>query len=199
MSRSRETEGFSSLLVVALVILAGLLFAAGVMVGRNLAPTCLEKANEAATTAEAPPALSFPRALEGENHQLPQPPVAARAADNAASASGQRKKPPATTPGKRVEQAHADRVTGREKAAAGSFCLQVAAYRQIEPAQQLIAKLQAKGFSQVKLVKSDVPGKGTYFRVRLGSFSNRQQAQRLQQRLAVEEAMDSLVVREGEK
>ena len=194
MSRSRETEGFSSLLVVALVILAALLFAAGVVVGRNLAgqPCPNDRQQPPAVATPKPPALSFPEALEKKSKPLPRPPVTGGDGNKTAGTPGHQQ--PAS-PDQREGHPDAGVASGTPAAPGGNFCLQVAAYCQIEPARQLAAKLRAKGYSPVKLVKSDVAGKGTYFRVRLGNFTTRQQAQQLQRRLAVEDAMDSLVVR----
>jgi cell division protein FtsN len=58
----------------------------------------------------------------------------------------------------------------------GHFEVQVAAYRERLSAEQLVKKFAAQGFSPRVVVK-ELPGKGRWFRVIVGSFESRRAAQ----------------------
>ncbi|RME25383.1 MAG: SPOR domain-containing protein, partial [Deltaproteobacteria bacterium] len=74
--------------------------------------------------------------------------------------------------------------------------LQVAAYREKAQAQKLADKLRAGKLPAVRIVKSEVPGKGTYWRVRLGNFARKEEADTYRRKLAVEMALDAMVVKQ---
>jgi DedD protein len=62
------------------------------------------------------------------------------------------------------------------------YTLQIASYQEKAQADADAKKLKQKGYAA--FVKSvEVPGKGTWYRVRLGSFSNRISAEKLQKEL----------------
>jgi len=56
-----------------------------------------------------------------------------------------------------------------------AYFVQVAAFRAAGDAEERVKKLSGKGYKAV-IVKADVPGKGTYHRVRLGPFSSLDEA-----------------------
>src|SRR5215216_4920209 len=62
-------------------------------------------------------------------------------------------------------------------AQSNSFAIQVAAMSSEASAEALISGLQAQGF-EAYLSKIEIPGKGLYYRVRIGYFANRAAAQR---------------------
>jgi cell division septation protein DedD len=57
----------------------------------------------------------------------------------------------------------------------GGYFVQVAAFRAAGDAENRAKKLSQKGYKTV-IVKADVPGKGTYHRVRLGPFASLDEA-----------------------
>ena len=57
----------------------------------------------------------------------------------------------------------------------GGYFVQVAAFRAAGDAESRAKKLSQKGYKTV-IVKADVPGKGTYHRVRLGPFASLDEA-----------------------
>lgn len=68
----------------------------------------------------------------------------------------------------RIEQAAA-------KGPSGAFSVQVAASQNRADAEAKVGRLKAKGYSPY-IVTAEVPGRGTWFRVRLGSFPTREAA-----------------------
>ncbi len=58
----------------------------------------------------------------------------------------------------------------------GRFEVQVAAYRERSQAEQLVKKIAGMGFSP-RVVMKELPGKGRWFRVIVGSFESRSTAQ----------------------
>jgi len=57
----------------------------------------------------------------------------------------------------------------------GPYCIQVAASQKKEEAETLKGKLAEKKF-EAYVVKAEVPGKGTFFRVRIGHYKSKAQA-----------------------
>lgn len=68
----------------------------------------------------------------------------------------------------------------REK---GRFEIQVAAYREIRKAEQMMNKLILLGFTS-RVVMKELPAKGTWFRVIVGGFENREKAKAAADRIA---------------
>jgi cell division septation protein DedD len=65
----------------------------------------------------------------------------------------------------------------------GHFEVQVAAYRERLPAEQLVKKFVAQGFSP-RVVMKELPGKGRWFRVIVGNFESRRAAQAVADQMA---------------
>lgn len=57
----------------------------------------------------------------------------------------------------------------------GKFTVQVASYREMGDARELADKLTRKGY-QAFVAEAEVPGKGTWYRVRVGRFGTRKEA-----------------------
>ena len=62
-------------------------------------------------------------------------------------------------------------------AAGGAFTLQLGASQNRDDAERMVSRLREKGYAPY-IVTADVPGKGTYYRVRMGSFPTREAAGR---------------------
>ena len=171
MKTDRGSGGRSAFFGLALMILGGLLFAAGVMVGRQMTPDESSKSNhplmkidqrdqEPKKTVDSGE-LVFHKALDTEKPE-PEP-------------------EPEPVP---------------EAVPSHKFSLQIAAYRERYQAEDLIKKLSEKGYGQARIVAGEVAGKGMYYRVRLGPLPSRQDAQRVSKRLEKELRVKALVVLE---
>jgi len=206
LSQAREQESMKVMVVISLLLAAGLIFGAGVMVGVNLAreEKPAEKKEPSRPPAEEPPQqMVFPEVLEGQKapEQLrvkPLPVVEEPSLERPAPVKKPAPPPtvsqkPVTDDEKPPQQAVSQ--TPVEKAAGSSWSLQVAAYRESEPAEKLAGKLRAAGYQNVEVVKSEVAGKGTYYRVRLGRYAEREATEADRQRLAREMALDALAVK----
>jgi cell division septation protein DedD len=68
------------------------------------------------------------------------------------------------------------------------YTLQIAAYQEKGMADDDIKKLKQRGYAAF-IVASDLPGKGTWYRVRLGSFSSKASAEKLQKELGAKEGI----------
>ena len=179
MSEQRHAGGRQTFLGLAMVILGGLLFAAGFMVGRQMGvgEDCshkdhldrIDQRDDGQATIDGG-GLTFHKELSRPPKKPKKDPVPPKPVAEA-------KPPPEPKP-------------GQEKA----FLLQVASYKDSAQAQQLLTKLKGKGYGQVRVVKGEVPGKGTYFRVRLGPFADRDKAQKMQEKLKAGEGLQALVV-----
>jgi DedD protein len=80
----------------------------------------------------------------------------------------------------------------------GAFTLQVVSYEAREPAESFAATLRARGHTAF-VTQADVPGRGRFFRVRVGPFTTRREAEAYQRRFENDEHMHSLVVSNTDK
>ena len=62
-------------------------------------------------------------------------------------------------------------------AGSGNFAIQVGSHPDASSANQQVAQLQAKGLS-ARAVQAVIPGRGTWYRVRIGHFASRDEASR---------------------
>jgi cell division septation protein DedD len=76
----------------------------------------------------------------------------------------------------------------------GEFTLQVISHDRPEPSQAFAEGLRAKGHSAF-VTAADIPERGRYWRVRIGPFKSRQQADEYRQKFEDEEHMNTFVVR----
>ncbi len=74
----------------------------------------------------------------------------------------------------------------------GTFTLQLAASQDRAEADRFVARLRERGYAPY-VVTADVAGKGTFFRVRMGSFGDREAAQRYLADFKRETKMDGFV------
>ena len=77
----------------------------------------------------------------------------------------------------------------------GEFTLQVISYDSPEPSRAFAEGLRAKGHAAF-VVAADIPERGRYYRVRIGPFKNRFQADAYRRKFETEEQMNTFVVRE---
>jgi cell division septation protein DedD len=88
----------------------------------------------------------------------------------------------------------------KEPAAASSstklrYTVQTASYKERYMAEDEVKRLKRRGFAAF-VVSSELPGKGVWHRVRLGSFSNKAAAEKLQKSVRDKEGLSTLVVME---
>jgi len=72
------------------------------------------------------------------------------------------------------------------------YTLQIASYQEKEMAEDDIKKMKQRGYAAF-IVTSALPGKGTWYRVRLGSFSNKASAEKLQKELRAKEGISPFI------
>ncbi len=75
----------------------------------------------------------------------------------------------------------------------GAFCLQVSSMPSQADADKVVAKLANKGFPGAVVAEAEVPGKGRMFRVRLGSYESRAEAEAALKDFKKKSGMDALV------
>jgi DedD protein len=192
-------------------------FLAGVMVGRGVDATAGEVqaarsvpvqeekivAEEAPSRAAPPPAenLTYAQRLEGEKQDeaLEKPKAAAAPAAKASSVSK-----PAATPASKAaatsgppaaKTASAPSHTVATKAvapAAGTFTIQVGAFKDKATADSIVSALKGKGFAAY--VVSPGAAEGLY-NVRVGSYADRADAEQVQVRLRDSEKFKPFIVK----
>jgi cell division protein FtsN len=181
MRTSRGPGGRSAFFGLAMLILGGLLFAAGVMVGRQMAiDESTEKKEplfkidqrdkEPKKTVDGGE-LTFPEVLDKKKPGDSQP----------SSKFEGEPEPPAPAP-------------ASEAAPEQNFTLQVAAYRELSQAEALVKKLSGKGYKKARIVSGEVAGKGMYYRVRLGPLP-KTEAEKSKARLEKEERLKVMMLK----
>jgi cell division septation protein DedD len=140
-----------------------------------------EESSLAAQNAAAPAAVQ-PQPAEAENTQP------AEAAQNPAETPAQMPMRQAA-PTSEVEKGAV-----RIKSAEGSkYALQVGSYQQMSEANSAVLKLKAKGYPAYLMI-ADIPDRGRWYRVRVGAFSSRSEANKYKQQFDSQEAVDTIVV-----
>ena len=194
-------------LVIAGIVVLGAVFVLGVVVGKKLseseeaagAPdllTALDEKAAAMEKAQGDPALTFQEELtrkpspepgrpEVRVVSLPRPPEPVPS-------------PPAAQPepiAQEVEPAPPSPTSEQPPAAVGvkgTFTLQLMATQTREEAVRFVAKLKDRGYASY-IVQVDLPGKGTWFRVRMGNFPTREAASGYLQDFKRETQLDAFV------
>lgn len=72
------------------------------------------------------------------------------------------------------------------------FTLQVAAHPDLDGAKEHMERLRAMGL-EPQLVSAAIPGKGTFYRVRVGKFATNKQAQSFQEKLKSDHSLSTFV------
>jgi len=189
-------------IALVLLVLIGTAFAVGVMVGKNLVPrgkqgppagSLLDRLDQVQVDAGAAEGLTFQEELT--RRTPPERPAPAPAVVHAPPPKVEHvaapvvnlpvlsddagelevavapKAPPKVPP---TAQPKADPAP---TAVGASFTLQVKATQSQSEAEKFAAKLRLQGYHS-SVAEADVPGKGHWYRVRVGRFENRAQAER---------------------
>ncbi len=199
---SLDSRQVVSLLAAGIVVL-GAVFTLGVLVGQKLAGSqrtdrapdllsALDQKSAALERARAAPALTFQEELTADAGKAQA--VAKARPEAVAKAETPKAEPPkpvekkAETPAKPADAgAIATRTAAPAApaaakppagtAASGAFTLQLGASPNREDAERMVSRLREKGYAPY-ITTAEVPGKGTYYRVRMGSFATREAATR---------------------
>ena len=77
------------------------------------------------------------------------------------------------------------------------YSVQVGSFRARQQAEQLQRRLLAKGYA-ARVEASTVPGRGIWYRVRIGDFADRGAADRAAQRLVAQEHLSVMIMNEAQ-
>jgi cell division septation protein DedD len=75
------------------------------------------------------------------------------------------------------------------------YTIQVSSYLERQAAEEDVRRMKQNGFAAF-IVSSELQGKGTWYRVRIGRFTNRDAAEKLQKEIHAKVGMESIVVLE---
>jgi DedD protein len=75
------------------------------------------------------------------------------------------------------------------------YSVQISSHHEKQTADLKVKKMKRQGFSAF-IVSSELPGKGAWYRVRVGSFENKAAAERLQKEIRAKAGVSSIVVME---
>jgi cell division protein FtsN len=188
MRTSRGPGGRSAFFGLAMLILGGLLFAAGVMVGRQMAVDEATKPKEPLFKIDQRDKepkktvdggeLVFPEVLDKKK---PEPKI---------------EPAPAPVPAPVPEAAPGGSQPSSKFEGEPNFTLQIAAYRERSQAEALVKKLSDKGYKKARIVSGEVAGKGMYYRVRLGPLP-KSDAEKSRERLEREEKLKVMMLKES--
>ncbi len=73
------------------------------------------------------------------------------------------------------------------------YTIQVSSHQEKQTAEDEVKRMKQNGFAAF-IVASELPGKGTWYRVRLGSFTNRDAAEKLQKSVNAKVGISSIIV-----
>ncbi|MBI2606300.1 MAG: SPOR domain-containing protein [Deltaproteobacteria bacterium] len=92
---------------------------------------------------------------------------------------------------KKTESPKSEKKT--EKAAAGKYTLQIGSYRTLKEATEQVGELKKKGLDAF-YVEAQIPGKGTWYRVGVGVFANKDMAEKTAARWKTARALPPHIV-----
>ncbi len=98
-------------------------------------------------------------------------------------------------PEQKVQPAKKEPVITRSPASKVRYTLQVASYQERDVAEADVRRLKQHGFSAF-VIASELEGKGTWYRVRVGSFTDKAAAERLQKEIRSKEAITPFITME---
>lgn len=202
---SLDSRQVVSLLVAGIVVL-GAVFVLGVLVGKKLAGSqrtdrapdllsALDQKSAALERARAAPALTFQEELTTDAGAAHAPPLkavpekkaeAAKPAEAKAEVAKTAPEKKADAPAKSADAgpiaARTAPVAAQAKGsdattASGPFTLQLGASQNRDDAERMVSRLREKGYAPY-IVSAEVAGKGTFYRVRMGSFPTKEAASR---------------------
>lgn len=202
-------------LFMASVVFAVAIFLLGISVGRGVrsasgpAPDTEVAVSVPPAPAEMPPAtqttpqdLSYHDKLQGQSApaaeaaaqpkpDVPAPPADAPppASEPVATPAPTRAQTPPATPAPRATEKPVAKVAPPVAPVANGWFVQVNAFRSRENAERQVAELKGKGYAAL------VSESGGLYRVRIGPFAQRDEANTTSQRLRTEERMPSSVQR----
>lgn len=73
------------------------------------------------------------------------------------------------------------------------YTIQIAAYQEKGMAEEDVKRMKKRGYAAF-IASSELPGKGKWFRVRIGSFSNKASAEKLEKEIHAKEGITPIVV-----
>ncbi len=144
------------------------------------------------TTAPAPAAIVNPQsdAAPVADESVPVAVPAAVPAPTPAPVAA-----PAPAPKPPVSGSASGRATPKPpvvKPGGGTFTVQVAAFRDRESAERLALQLESRGYDAY-VQRSEVAGKGTWYRVRVGAFNDKESARALAQKIERQEGRSAYI------
>jgi DedD protein len=201
---------------IAAVVVVGAVFVLGVLVGKKVASdqratraqdllSALD--DKAAIDRPVTPPLTFQDELtkklpepSTKTASLPAPPESVISQTETAPTEMKVEPPPAPVrrePTRRPEvaedkRANPKRTVKLEPKVAGAFTLQLSATQKRVDADRFAARLREKGYAPM-VSEAQVPGRGTWYRVRLGNFSSREGAARFLGDFKRETQLDAFV------
>jgi DedD protein len=198
---SLDNRQVVSFLITVIVIL-GAVFVLGVVVGKKLASTepataapdlltALDQKAAALEAAKQEPPLTFQEELTKKTlDPLPVTPPVLEAPTVPSRPSVDAAVPTRTVKEVLKETPPAPKTP--ETTANGKFTLQLAASQSKPEADRFVARLRDKGYAPF-IVEAQVPGKGTWYRVRVGSFGTKEAAQQYLQDFRRETQVEGFV------
>ena len=202
MTESHPAQSARAFFWLASLIVGGLLFAVGIMVGRSMTSDQnsiadrldpLQKIDQRDRKAVVPKTdLVYPQALSGPPTQPAKAPVAAASSTEEKSVvQPDLKTAQKPTPKSAAQDLAANRERVDTHAAETSYCLQLASFQKLTQAQTMISTFEKKGYTDLRVVTAEVAGKGRYYRVRLGRFGDKANADAF----AKKEALSAFVLK----
>jgi cell division protein FtsN len=82
-----------------------------------------------------------------------------------------------------------------EMSAGGNFTVQIGSYSDVAQAEGRVASLRSAGFES-RIVKVEIPQRGTWYRIQSGRFGTREEATRYGQQLRERKAASDSIVTE---
>jgi cell division septation protein DedD len=131
------------------------------------------------------PAVAPPRPRPPENPPKPAPPASTPPSPSTPQPPALSAPPPTPPPAP---------VFGR--AGSTRYSVQVVSVQGREKAETVVKELNGKGYPVVRIIPAEVPGRGTWYRIRVGDFDRREEAEGLANKIRERERLQPQLVAE---
>ncbi len=138
-----------------------------------------------------------PAAKEGKEYaSKPKPPSQPQKNSSQASPSRAQQEVQAQSPSQPPRQPQPPALPPSVASAPGGsrFALQVVSVQSREKAEAILRELNGKGYPLVRIAQAEVPGKGTWYRIVVGSFEKKEEAEALRKQVLEKERLQAQIV-----
>lgn len=147
-------------------------------------------------TGQETPSAVLPPPLAKEIKPPSQPKAQVQAQKTPAVPTTPSGKPQQETPSPPTAAGRISQAPLMVQSPSSRFALQVVSVQSREKAEAIVRELNGKGYPLVRITQAEVPGKGTWYRIWMGSFEKKEEAESLKKQVLERERLQAQIVQD---